>query len=155
MYVFTANGGQYKFEYVSICSSCFLSVTSILKLVKTQHCSTWINNYHFNVDLSHTNMFCGHLQGLEQGKHELRLKLEGCQSQWESQVSELERDVGELRAEVERLTRALAESERDRSRERQEHGEHSQRLGELLSKVSPPLPPMFTILKGKHEGMFQ
>lgn len=81
-------------------------------------------------------------QGLEQGKHELRLKLEGCQSQWESQVSELERDVRELRSEVERLTRALAESERDRSRDRQEHSEHSQRLGEMLTKVSPNfLPP--------------
>lgn len=79
----------------------------------------------------------GHKQGLEQGKHELRLKLEGCQSQWESQVSELERDVRELRSEVERLTKALAESERDRSRDRQEHSEHSQRLGEMLTKVGP------------------
>lgn len=79
----------------------------------------------------------GHVQGLEQGKHELRLKLEDCQSQWESQVSELERDMRELRSEVERLTRALAESERDRSRDREEHSEHSQRLQELLSKVSP------------------
>lgn len=75
------------------------------------------------------------LEGLEQGKHELRLKLEDCQSQWESQVSELERDMRELRSEVERLTRALAESERDRSRDREEHSEHSQRLQELLSKA--------------------
>lgn len=75
------------------------------------------------------------LEGLEQGKHELRLKLEGCQSQWESQVSELERDVRDLRFEVERLTRALAESERDRSRDREEHSERSQRLEELLSKA--------------------
>lgn len=83
------------------------------------------------------NKFCGPKQGLEQGRHELRLKLEGCQSQWESQVSELERDVRELRSEVERLTKALAESERDRSQDREEHSEHSQRLGEMLTKVGP------------------
>lgn len=90
----------------------------------------------------------GHVQGLEQGKHELRLKLEDCQSQWESQVSELERDVRELRSEVHQLTRALAESERDRSRDREEHSEHSQRLQELLSKVSSP---DMQRLKGTHE----
>lgn len=76
------------------------------------------------------------VQELEQGKHELRLKLEGCQSQWESQVSELERDVRELNAQVERLTQALAEAERDKSRAQQEHGEHSQRLREQLNTVS-------------------
>ncbi|KAK1900131.1 BICD family-like cargo adapter 1 [Dissostichus eleginoides] len=55
------------------------------------------------------------LEALEQGRHELRQKLEGCQSQWESQVGELERDVRELRGQVERLTRTLSEAERDKS----------------------------------------
>ncbi|XP_071376662.1 BICD family-like cargo adapter 1 [Centroberyx affinis] len=73
------------------------------------------------------------LEELEQGRHELRLKLEGCQSQWESQVGDLERDVRELGAQVERLTQALGEAERDKSRAQLEHGEHTQRLREQLS----------------------
>lgn len=73
------------------------------------------------------------LEELEQGRHELRLKLEGCQSQWESQVVELERDVRELSAQVERLTQALSEAERDKSRAQLEHSEHTQRLREQLN----------------------
>ncbi|XP_062242372.1 BICD family-like cargo adapter 1 isoform X1 [Platichthys flesus] len=73
------------------------------------------------------------LEGLEQGRHELRLKLEGCQSQWESQVGDLERDVRELSAQVERLTLALSEAERDKSRAQLEHSEHAQRLREELN----------------------
>uniref|UniRef100_A0A8D0D130 Si:ch211-235m3.5 n=1 Tax=Sander lucioperca TaxID=283035 RepID=A0A8D0D130_SANLU len=72
------------------------------------------------------------LEELEQGRHELRLKLEGSQSQWESQVLDLERDVRELRAQVERLTRALSKAERDKSRAQVEHSEHTQRLREQL-----------------------
>ncbi|XP_070762213.1 BICD family-like cargo adapter 1 [Enoplosus armatus] len=72
------------------------------------------------------------LEELEQGRHDLRLKLEGCQSQWESQVGDLERDVRELSAQVERLTQALSEAERDKSRAQLEHGEHTQRLREQL-----------------------
>ncbi|XP_073342677.1 BICD family-like cargo adapter 1 [Pagrus major] len=73
------------------------------------------------------------LEELEQGRHELRQKLEGCQSQWESQVGDLERDVRELSAQVERLTQALSEAERDKSRAQLEHGEHTQRLREQLN----------------------
>ncbi|XP_029301516.1 BICD family-like cargo adapter 1 [Cottoperca gobio] len=73
------------------------------------------------------------LEELEQGRHELRLKLEGSQSQWESQVVDLERDVRELSAQVERLTRALSEAERDKSRAELEHSEHTQRLREQLN----------------------
>ncbi|XP_039634474.1 BICD family-like cargo adapter 1 [Perca fluviatilis] len=73
------------------------------------------------------------LEELEQGRHELRLKLEGSQSQWESQVLDLERDVRELRAQVERLTRALSEAERDKSRAQVEHSEHTQQLREQLN----------------------
>ncbi|KAI4878917.1 hypothetical protein NFI96_025783 [Prochilodus magdalenae] len=72
------------------------------------------------------------VEELEQGRHELRLKLQGCQSQWESQVAELERDVRELRAQVEGLTRALSEAEREKSRDQQEHNEISQQLREQL-----------------------
>ncbi|XP_032401861.1 BICD family-like cargo adapter 1 [Xiphophorus hellerii] len=76
--------------------------------------------------------FTDRLEGLEQGRHELRLKLEGCQSQWESQVGELERDARELSAQVEQLTRALSEAERDKDRLQLEHGEQTQRLREEL-----------------------
>uniref|UniRef100_A0A3Q0QZ08 Si:ch211-235m3.5 n=1 Tax=Amphilophus citrinellus TaxID=61819 RepID=A0A3Q0QZ08_AMPCI len=72
------------------------------------------------------------LEELEQGRHELRLKLEGCHSQWESQVGELEGDVRELSAQVEQLTRALSEAERDKSRAQLEHIENTQRLQEEL-----------------------
>nr|XP_046244978.1 BICD family-like cargo adapter 1 isoform X1 [Scatophagus argus] len=73
------------------------------------------------------------LEELEQGRHELRLKLEGCQTQWESQVGDLERDVRELSAHVEQLTQALSEAERDKSRAQLEHSEHTQRLREQLN----------------------
>lgn len=73
------------------------------------------------------------LEELEQGRHELRLKLEGCQSQWESQVGDLERDVRELSARVEQLTQDLSEAERDKSRAQLEHSEHTQRLREQLN----------------------
>lgn len=73
------------------------------------------------------------LEELEQGRHELRVKLEGCQSQWESQVGDLERDVRELSGQVERLTRALSEAERDKSRVELEHSERTQRLREQLN----------------------
>ncbi|XP_044058831.1 BICD family-like cargo adapter 1 [Siniperca chuatsi] len=73
------------------------------------------------------------LEELEQGRHDLRLKLEGCQSQWESQVGDLERDVRELSAQVQRLTLALSEAERDKSRAQLEHSEHTLRLREQLN----------------------
>ncbi|KAM6946167.1 BICD family-like cargo adapter 1 [Aplochiton taeniatus] len=73
------------------------------------------------------------LEALEQGRHELRLKLEGCQSQWESQVGELERDARELSSQVDRLSQALAEAEKDKTRAREEHSEHNQLLREQLS----------------------
>ncbi|XP_037632189.1 BICD family-like cargo adapter 1 [Sebastes umbrosus] len=73
------------------------------------------------------------LEELEQGRHELRLKLEGCQSQWESQVLDLERDVRELSAQVDRLSRALSEAERDKTRAQMEHSEHTQQLKEQLN----------------------
>lgn len=80
---------------------------------------------------------CAPAQELEQGKHELRLKLEGCQTQWESQVSDLEKDAKELSAQVERLTGALAEAERDKGRAQRERDETAQRLREQLHTVSP------------------
>lgn len=75
-------------------------------------------------------------QELEQTRHELRLKLEGCQTQWESQVGDLERDVRELSARVEQLSRALSEAEKDKSRTQLDHCEHTQRLREQLNTVS-------------------
>lgn len=73
------------------------------------------------------------LEVLEQDKHELRLKFEGCRSQWESQVGDLERDVRELSSQVERLTLALREAERCQTRAQMEHREDTQGLKEQLS----------------------
>lgn len=73
------------------------------------------------------------LEVLEQDRHELRLKFEGCRSQWESQVGDLERDVRELSAQVEQLTSALREAERSQTRAEMDHGENTQRLREQLS----------------------
>uniref|UniRef100_A0A3P9ISP5 Si:ch211-235m3.5 n=1 Tax=Oryzias latipes TaxID=8090 RepID=A0A3P9ISP5_ORYLA len=72
------------------------------------------------------------LEELEQGRHELQLKLEGSQSQWESQVGDLERDVRDLSSQVERLNQALSEAEKDKCRAQMEHSEQTHRLqGEL------------------------
>ncbi|XP_061575315.1 BICD family-like cargo adapter 1 [Cololabis saira] len=73
------------------------------------------------------------LEELEQGRHELRLKLEGSQSQWESQVGDLERDARELGAKVERLSQALSQAERDKSRAQLEHSEQTLQLKEELN----------------------
>ncbi|XP_050985695.1 BICD family-like cargo adapter 1 isoform X2 [Labeo rohita] len=74
------------------------------------------------------------LEELEQGRYELRVKLDDCQAQWESQASELERDVQELQAQVERLNQSLSETEREKSRLQHEHSEQSQRLREQLQR---------------------
>ncbi|XP_048015990.1 BICD family-like cargo adapter 1 [Megalobrama amblycephala] len=74
------------------------------------------------------------LEELQQGRYELRVKLDDCQAQWESQVSELERDVQELQVQVERLNQTLSEAEREKSRLKHEHSEQSQRLREELQR---------------------
>ncbi|KAF7218984.1 BICD family-like cargo adapter 1 [Nothobranchius furzeri] len=76
--------------------------------------------------------YASKLEELEQDRHDLRLKLEGSQSQWESQVGDLERDVRDLVAQMEQLTWALGEAERDKSRVQLEHGEQSRLLREEL-----------------------
>ncbi|KAJ0063368.1 hypothetical protein NL108_002669 [Boleophthalmus pectinirostris] len=73
------------------------------------------------------------LEELEQEKHELLVKLEGCRSQWESQVGDLERDVRELSDRVEHLTLALSEAERNKTRAEMEHRENTQRLKDQLN----------------------
>ena len=52
-------------------------------------------------------------------------------------MSDLEKDARELGAQVERLTRALAEAERDKGRAQREREEQTQRLREQLHTVSP------------------
>lgn len=74
-------------------------------------------------------------QELEQDRHDLRLKLQGCQALWESQVGELERDVRALNAHTERLTRQLSEAAREKSRREEQHNEISQQLQEQLQAV--------------------
>ncbi|CDQ67429.1 unnamed protein product [Oncorhynchus mykiss] len=76
------------------------------------------------------------LEELEQSRHDLRLKLEGCQSGWVSQVGDLERDMRDLSGQVARLTQALTDAERDKTRAQEEDAEHTQRLREQLSTVS-------------------
>ncbi|XP_041732249.1 BICD family-like cargo adapter 1 [Coregonus clupeaformis] len=73
------------------------------------------------------------LEELEQGRHDLRVKLEGCQSGWVSQVGDLERDVRDLSGQVDRLTQALTDADRDKTRAQEEHAEHTQCLREQLS----------------------
>ncbi|XP_051965620.1 BICD family-like cargo adapter 1 isoform X3 [Xyrauchen texanus] len=75
------------------------------------------------------------LEELQQGRYELRVKLDGCQAQWESQVGELERDVQELQMQVERLMQTLSETEREKTRLNHEHNEQSQRLREQLHRA--------------------
>ncbi|XP_062843632.1 BICD family-like cargo adapter 1 [Trichomycterus rosablanca] len=72
------------------------------------------------------------IEELEQSRHDLRLKLQVCQAQWESQASELERDVRALNAHVERLTQILTETEREKSRSEQQHNQIIQQLREQL-----------------------
>uniref|UniRef100_A0A3Q1FFQ0 Si:ch211-235m3.5 n=1 Tax=Acanthochromis polyacanthus TaxID=80966 RepID=A0A3Q1FFQ0_9TELE len=95
------------------------------------------------------------LEELEQGKHELRLKLEGSQSQWESQVGDLERDTRELSAQVERLTRALSEAEKDKSRAQLEHSEQTQRLREELNTAMEVERAMSTELQALKQELQQ
>lgn len=75
-------------------------------------------------------------QELQQGRYELRVKLDICQAQWESHVSELERDVQELQAQVDTLNQTLSEAENEKTRLKHEHSEQSQRLREQLQTVS-------------------
>uniref|UniRef100_A0A4W5P2X6 Si:ch211-235m3.5 n=1 Tax=Hucho hucho TaxID=62062 RepID=A0A4W5P2X6_9TELE len=70
---------------------------------------------------------------LEQGRHDLQVKLEGCQSGWVSQVGDLEKDVRDLSGQVDRLTQALTDADRDKTRAQEEHAEHTQCLREQLS----------------------
>lgn len=72
------------------------------------------------------------LEELQQGRYELRVKLDICQAQWESHVSELERDVQELQAQVDTLNQTLSEAENEKTRLKHEHSEQSQRLREQL-----------------------
>ncbi|XP_077063672.1 BICD family-like cargo adapter 1 [Siphateles boraxobius] len=72
------------------------------------------------------------LEEHQQGRYELRVKLDICQAQWESQVSELERDVQELQAHVDTLNQTLNEAESEKTRLKHEHSEQSQRLREQL-----------------------
>ncbi|XP_028857040.1 BICD family-like cargo adapter 1 [Denticeps clupeoides] len=72
------------------------------------------------------------LEELEQDRYALRLRLEHCRAEWEVQVSDLEQDVSELKAQVERLTHGLMAAERGRSHDQQEHQEQQQRLRDQL-----------------------
>ncbi|KAG9351585.1 hypothetical protein JZ751_022836 [Albula glossodonta] len=73
------------------------------------------------------------LEELEQNRHELRVKLDSSRIAWESQVAELEKDVQDLTIQTERLTQALREALRDKTRTQKEHTEETHRLREQLN----------------------
>ncbi|XP_064207373.1 BICD family-like cargo adapter 1 isoform X1 [Anguilla rostrata] len=75
------------------------------------------------------------LEEFEQNRHELRVKLDSCETAWENQVAELERDVQELTVQTERLTQALSEAERDKKQTQREQADESNRLKEQLNKA--------------------
>ncbi|KAF5898507.1 bicaudal D-related protein 1-like isoform X2, partial [Clarias magur] len=75
------------------------------------------------------------IEELEQDRHNLRLKLQGCQAQWENQVGELERDVRALNAHAERLTLQLSETKREKSLSEEQHNEMSQQLQDQLQET--------------------
>ncbi|XP_046732820.1 BICD family-like cargo adapter 1 isoform X3 [Silurus meridionalis] len=72
------------------------------------------------------------IEELEQERYDLRLKLQGCQVQWESQVGELERDIRALSAQAEKLTRQISEAEKEKSQREKQHNEISQQIQEQL-----------------------
>ncbi|TSP46836.1 BICD family-like cargo adapter 1 [Bagarius yarrelli] len=76
------------------------------------------------------------IEELEQDRHDLRLKLQGCRAQWESQVLELERDIRMLNAQSERLTRQLSETERGKSLSEEQHNRISQQFQEQLQELA-------------------
>nr|XP_023673926.1 BICD family-like cargo adapter 1 isoform X1 [Paramormyrops kingsleyae] len=76
------------------------------------------------------------LEELEQGTHELQLKLTSCQTEWETQVTELESDVQELSAQVEQLTRTLAQAKRDEKRAQEEFSEQTRCFQERLENAT-------------------
>ncbi|KAK0149873.1 BICD family-like cargo adapter 1 [Merluccius polli] len=95
------------------------------------------------------------LEELEQGRHELRLKLTTCQSQWESQVGDLERELRELSGQVERLTQAVGEAEREKGRAQRDHAERTQRLREQLSTAMEVERAMSSELQALKEQLNQ
>ncbi|XP_077467153.1 BICD family-like cargo adapter 1 [Stigmatopora argus] len=79
--------------------------------------------------------YADRLEELEQSNHKLRLKLENCQSQWESQVGYLERDARDLSAQVQQLTQALSQAERDKTQAQMDYTENTQQLKEKLNSA--------------------
>ncbi|CAL8361329.1 unnamed protein product [Merluccius merluccius] len=95
------------------------------------------------------------LEELEQGRHELRVKLTTCQSQWESQVGDLERELRELSGQVESLTQAVGEAEREKGRAQRDHAERTQRLREQLSTAMEVERAMSSELQALKEQLNQ
>ncbi|XP_048837645.1 BICD family-like cargo adapter 1 [Brienomyrus brachyistius] len=76
------------------------------------------------------------LEELEQGRHELQLKLTSCQAEQGTQVAELESDVQELNAQVKQLTRALNQAKRDEKRAQEELSEQTRCFQERLENAT-------------------
>ncbi|XP_076838113.1 BICD family-like cargo adapter 1 isoform X3 [Brachyhypopomus gauderio] len=80
--------------------------------------------------------YADRIEALEQDRHMLHMKLRGSQVQWESQEAELERDVRELSAHVQVLTKALAQAQREKSHMEQQHGQLNQHLRQKLNTAT-------------------
>ena len=78
------------------------------------------------------------LQELIQEKHELRLRLEGLEQEYEVTVRELHHDVASLRHELGKTQEAAQASERAKNAVIQELTQQNERLTDQLKKVSCP-----------------
>ncbi|XP_040190772.1 BICD family-like cargo adapter 2 isoform X10 [Rana temporaria] len=73
---------------------------------------------------------------LEQEKHALRLKMEVRESEWKSQITDLESDLSESRLQIRQLMSEHRECGRETSTAVHEMSEQNQRLLEQLAQVS-------------------
>ena len=75
-------------------------------------------------------------QELTQEKHELKLKLESVESEYETTVRELQNDISQLRHEYEESQEQSRQSDRTRAQIVHELNQQNARLAEQLNDVS-------------------
>ncbi|XP_069507806.1 BICD family-like cargo adapter 2 isoform X2 [Ambystoma mexicanum] len=73
---------------------------------------------------------------LEQEKHDLRLRLEARESEWELHVAELENDLSTLRDQLQHQRSEQRDTSREKTHAVQELSEQNQRLVEQLSQAA-------------------
>lgn len=80
--------------------------------------------------------FTDKMEKLEQEKHELRLRLEARESEWELHVTELENDLSSLREQIRHQRSEQRDTSREKTHAVQELSEQNQRLVEQLSQAA-------------------